>query len=155
MQTNLNQAHPLSVRCLQLAALYFAVGILMGMYMGIMQNFSLTAVHAHTNLLGWVSLALAAAIFRLWPEAAQTHLAKVYFWSYNLSLPVSMVLLACLMSGVQGLGTYLMLANCGILLGGLSFVLNIWLTVRKHPQLLNNAAFSKHAPSFSSAANQA
>ena len=45
---------------LKLAVLYLIVGIGLGIAMGATENFTLRPVHAHLNLLGWTTLALAA-----------------------------------------------------------------------------------------------
>lgn len=45
-------------RFLKIAVVYFSIGVLIGLTMGIIHDFTLTSVHAHVNLLGWVSMAL-------------------------------------------------------------------------------------------------
>jgi hypothetical protein len=45
------------------ALLFLMVGIGMGIYMAISHDFTLSPVHAHVNLLGWVTNALIATIF--------------------------------------------------------------------------------------------
>lgn len=44
--------------CFVAAALYALAGMGLGIWMGMNQDFSLTPVHAHLNLLGWATLAL-------------------------------------------------------------------------------------------------
>jgi hypothetical protein len=44
--------------CFFAAALSALTGMSLGIWMGINENFTLAPVHAHINLLGWVSLAL-------------------------------------------------------------------------------------------------
>ncbi|WP_284646148.1 cbb3-type cytochrome c oxidase subunit I [Paenibacillus silviterrae] len=73
---------------LKLAAVYFCVGVILGITMGIMHNFSLTSVHAHINLLGWVSMALFGLIYHFYPKASGTKLAKTHFWLYNIGFPI-------------------------------------------------------------------
>ncbi|WP_175476851.1 MULTISPECIES: hypothetical protein [Virgibacillus] len=48
----------IAARFLKIAAVYSVLGVCLGLTMGITENFSFTSVHAHLNLLGWVSLAL-------------------------------------------------------------------------------------------------
>jgi hypothetical protein len=57
------------------AATCLAFGVAMGLYMGIVHDFSLAPVHAHTNLVGWTSLSLMGLTFRAWPALAQGRLA--------------------------------------------------------------------------------
>lgn len=81
-------------RYLKLAAVYFSVGVLLGMVMGIIHDFSLTSVHAHFNLLGWVSMALFGLIYLFYPNASQTKLAKTHFWLHNIGLPIMQISIA-------------------------------------------------------------
>ncbi len=120
----------LAIRCLKLAGLYLVLGMSLGIGMGIARNFSLAPVHAHINLLGWVSLGLAAAVFKLWPQAARTRLATAYFWTYNLSLPVAMASLAVELSGYRAIVPLVAASHMVLWLGGLMFVINLFLTFR-------------------------
>lgn len=52
---------------LTLAAAAMVVGVSMGIHMGMSQDFTLTPVHAHLNLIGWASLALYGLTFRAYP----------------------------------------------------------------------------------------
>jgi hypothetical protein len=79
---------------LKLAVAYLVIGVLMGIVMGATQNFTLAPVHAHINLLGWATLALAGLVYTLFPQAGESRLAKVHFWLINLALPVMSVALA-------------------------------------------------------------
>jgi hypothetical protein len=49
---------------LRLAALYALWGMGLGLYMGISENHSMVAAHAHINLLGWVSITLYGLVLR-------------------------------------------------------------------------------------------
>jgi hypothetical protein len=61
------------------AASCLVCGVALGIGMGIMHDFQLAPVHAHTNLVGWTSLALMGLTFRAWPELASGRLALVQF----------------------------------------------------------------------------
>lgn len=50
--------NPRACAWLRLAAVYFAVGVILGVLMGASGDHSLFPLHAHINLLGWVSMAL-------------------------------------------------------------------------------------------------
>ena len=56
------------------------VGMLAGITMGILQNFTLAPAHAHLNLVGGVLLFLFGLYYRLVPSAGTTTLAKVQGW---------------------------------------------------------------------------
>ena len=55
-------------------------GMLGGIMMGILQNFTLAPAHAHLNLVGGVLLFLFGLYYRLVPAAGATTLAKVQGW---------------------------------------------------------------------------
>jgi phosphotransferase system glucose/maltose/N-acetylglucosamine-specific IIC component len=65
-----------------IAALLCAVaGMAMGIVMGILHDFSLSPVHAHLNLVGFLALAVYGLIYRGWPELSASSLAPVQFWT--------------------------------------------------------------------------
>jgi hypothetical protein len=57
------------------AAACLVAGVALGIGMGIAHDFQLSPVHAHTNLVGWTSLALMGLTLRAWPELAAGRLA--------------------------------------------------------------------------------
>ena len=61
------------------AALYVAAGMIFGIYMSISQDHSLSPVHAHLNLVGWVTMAIFGIYYHLVPEAAESRLARLHF----------------------------------------------------------------------------
>jgi cbb3-type cytochrome oxidase subunit 1 len=83
----------------RVAVVYFALGIALGIVMGITNDHSLFGVHAHLNLLGWASLALIGLIYQHMPYAGANRLAKMHFWLHNLGLPVMMFGLAAKFTG--------------------------------------------------------
>ena len=42
-------------------------------------------MHAHINLLGWTTTALAGLIYSVFPKARARVLARVHFWLMNLA----------------------------------------------------------------------
>jgi len=52
------------------------LGMVLGIVMGIRQDFVLMPAHAHLNLLGFVTLFLSALYYRVVPEAAANRLAR-------------------------------------------------------------------------------
>ena len=67
---------------LRLATLYGVVGIGLGLYMSATNDFAWHPVHAHLNLLGWVTLALFGLFYRSHPHAAAGKLATAHFWLF-------------------------------------------------------------------------
>lgn len=83
----------------KLAVLYLIIGVALGLHMAKSGNHGMYPVHAHINLLGWVSMALFGLIYRQFPALAGNKLAKAHFWLYNLALPVNMAMLYMYLGG--------------------------------------------------------
>jgi hypothetical protein len=60
-----------------LAALAGTIGIILGIHMGITQDFTLAPAHAHLNLLGWVSMALYGLYHRAVDSTSRLAWAQV------------------------------------------------------------------------------
>lgn len=105
---------------LRLAVLYLIAGIGLGLFMAASHDHSMKPVHAHLNLLGWVTLTLFGLFYRVVPAAAATTLAKVHFWLYVPAHFLQMVLLAMFYRGVvavePALGAVSMLVGVAVLL---------------------------------------
>jgi cbb3-type cytochrome oxidase subunit 1 len=69
----------LDLKFLMLGAAMLVVGVGMGIYMAVTHDFQLSPVHAHVNLVGWVSLSLFGIVYRLFPELQPRRLARVHF----------------------------------------------------------------------------
>ena len=113
-------------RFLRISVIYFLAGIAIGIVMAASQDFTLRPVHAHVNLLGWVSLMLFGLYYRSVPAAAATRLAKVHFWLYNLALPVQMVMLTFFLGGKTELEPVLGIASAVLAVGAACFAVNLW-----------------------------
>jgi hypothetical protein len=119
----------MGIRLVKIAAVYLIFGSFMGLYMGIAEKFTLHPVHAHLNLLGWASLALAGLIYVQFPEAAKTKLAQIHFWMHNVSLPVLMLALALLLTGHEAFGPVVGISASVMAAGLAVFVTNVLLNV--------------------------
>ena len=120
----------MSVRFLQIAVVYLFVGAVLGLIMGITQQFTLAPVHAHLLLLGWASLALAGIVYHLYPAAAATRLARIHFWLHNLGLPVFMLGLGMLLMGSESAGPVVGIAASVVLVGLALFAVNVLMQVK-------------------------
>jgi hypothetical protein len=69
---------------LRVAVLYVLSGMGLGIFMAMAQDHSMMPAHAHINLVGWVSMALYALVYRAWPEAAEGGAAWTHFWLANI-----------------------------------------------------------------------
>jgi cbb3-type cytochrome oxidase subunit 1 len=109
---------------------YFVIGVLFGMYMGIAQQFQMSSVHAHINLLGWVSLALAGVIYVLFPSAGSSMLGKLHFWLHNVGLPLMVVGLYIEIAGIAKVTALISAGGLIAIIGIILFAINVFLHVK-------------------------
>lgn len=120
----------MGVKLIKIGILYLLIGMSMGVYMGATKDFSMRPVHAHVNLLGWTLLGLSGLVFHVFPQLEQSVLAKVYFWLYNFSVPLTLVCLFLFLNGntaidpILGLGSVLITVSAACL---------AWLLLTKLP----------------------
>jgi hypothetical protein len=131
----------MTIRLIKLAVIYLVIGMTLGISMGITQDFLFRAVHAHVNLLGWASLALAGLVFHVFPDLARTRLATVWFWLYNISMPVGMFALALFLKGYTWAEPVLIVSQLLIWASGCLFAFIVLWNLR-----------AAHAPATSAAA---
>jgi hypothetical protein len=120
----------MATRFIKIAVLYLALGVTLGVVMGMLQKFTFTPVHAHLNLLGWATLALVGLVYHAYPQAAETRLARIHFWLHNLGLPPLMISLAFLLAGNAAFEPIVGICSLVVWLGVVLFVVNVWLAVR-------------------------
>ncbi|HEF4760152.1 TPA: hypothetical protein SAN82_002587 [Pseudomonas putida] len=108
----------------RLAAVYFAIGVLLGVAMGASGDHSLFAVHAHINLLGWVSMALFGLVGTVHPSITEGRVATAQFWMYNVGVPVMLTALTLRLKGFPSVEP--LIAGASLLIGG-SVLLFVWL----------------------------
>jgi len=121
---------PAATTWLKLAVVYLMVGVGLGIVMGSTEDFTLRPVHAHLNLLGWATLALAGLIYSVYPEAGTSRLARIHFWLHNLSLPLMMGSLAWFLKGHPEVVPVLATAEIVAAGGVLAFAANIFINVK-------------------------
>lgn len=116
---------------LKLAVLYLILGISLGIAMGASQNFTLRPVHAHINLLGWTTMALAGLIYSVFPQAGESRLARLHFWLLNLALPVMMGALSMLLLGHVAVAPVLAISEIIGALAIVAFAANLFLNLKQ------------------------
>lgn len=115
---------------IRLAAIYLLVSVFLGIAMGASGNFGLRSVHSHIGLLGWTTLAFAGLIYRAFPEAGASRLARAHFWLYNLALPLMMGSLAAMLLGYAAATPLLAGSQIVLAAGLLAFIANVLLNLR-------------------------
>ena len=102
-------------------ALLLLSGMILGEYMGANENFTLATLHAHINLLGWVTLALYGTFYTLTKDTYSPKLAWNNFVLSSVGILAMIPVLALLLTAPDGAKTYGPLAGAagGIALLGL------------------------------------
>lgn len=116
---------------LLIAVTYLLVGASVGVFMGASESFTFAPVHAHINLLGWASMALAGLIYDRFPRAGGSRLGIAHFWMHVLVLPVLMVLLAMFLAGNSSLGPVVGIVSILMLVTLLLFAINLYMNLGK------------------------
>jgi len=99
MNSMSNRGRALGVRLLQIAVIYLVVGMLGGLFMAATHQLQYGPVHAHVNLLGWATLAIAGLVYQVYPELAEHWLATAHAWLHNVGLASMTIGMALLFSG--------------------------------------------------------
>ncbi|MDR7078814.1 cbb3-type cytochrome oxidase subunit 1 [Neobacillus niacini] len=116
---------------LKVATVYFTIGVLAGLTMGIIHDFRFTSVHAHINLLGWVTMALFGIIYHLYPNAAKSKLAKTQFWLHNIGVPVMLGGIVLQVLGVSAALPPTIIGSIAVVVGVILFMVNVFKYVGK------------------------
>lgn len=111
---------------LRLAVVYFLLGVTLGIVMAASHDFTFRPVHVHLNLLGWASMGLFGLWYRSAPAAAESQLAKLHFWIYNLAFPIQMATLAMYVSGNTAVEPVLAIASMAVGVSVVCFAINLW-----------------------------
>ncbi len=121
----------MGIRFLKIAVVYLVIGVTMGIIMGILQKFQYSPVHAHINLLGWATFALAGLIYVLFPSAAATRLAVWHFWLQNIGVPVFLLSLLFVVSGNAAAVPLTITGSLVTLAATIVFLVNVFANVRE------------------------
>lgn len=74
-----------------MAFAYALIGMALGLWMGANEDYAQVPVHAHLNLVGWVSMALFGLIYRLYPDLTASPLARWQFILMAVGTPVMFI----------------------------------------------------------------
>ena len=112
-------------------------GMMLGEYMGAHENFTLAPLHAHINLLGWVTLALYGTFYTLTKETYSPKLAWTNFVLSSLGILAMIPALALLLTAPNGAEKYGPLAGAA---GGLALLGLLVFLVSAVRELMRNRA---------------
>jgi len=110
-------------------SVFLVLGILLGIHMSASGNHTLAPLHAHINLLGFVLMTVFGLVYKAFPNMAASGLAGLHFWLHTAGSLVLIVMLGGMLNGNISEASMVPLApiaEVGILLGILCFVLNLW-----------------------------
>ena len=116
----------LPYRFMLAAVLFVVVGMVLGLYMGPSEDFRLVPVHAHLNLVGWVTMMLFGLYYRSDSAAANTSLASWHFWIALIGMVLMAVGLTALQLEKPGLEPVLILGSLMTLISMLIFGWTLW-----------------------------
>ncbi len=121
----------MAVWFIRVAVAYVVIGVIFGFVIGIQEKFAFANVHAHLNLVGWATLALAGVIYFLFPAAGNNRLAVVHFWLQNIGLPVFTIGLFLIDAGnVQAGVPPTAIGSLIVIAAILVFAINVWTNVK-------------------------
>jgi hypothetical protein len=109
-----------------LAVIYLIVGVSFGIGMGATEKLQYAPVHAHINLLGWATMALAGLIYERFPRAGGSRLGVLHFWSFQILFPVLIAGLIFMFAGHPEMQPVLIVGSLGILASLLMFAVNLF-----------------------------
>jgi hypothetical protein len=107
-----------------IGSLWLVVGMLLGIGMGAAHNFTLAPLHAHINLIGFVSHAIFGMAYRHWPALKDSALAPYQFWIFVIATPVTLIGLYFTVTGGPELPT--IVGSIAVLIGAVLFAVMIW-----------------------------
>lgn len=117
---------------IKIAAVYLLLGIGLGIYMGIAEEFQYTPVHAHINLLGWATTALFGLVYYAFPRAGNGKMAKTHFWLHNIGTVMVLLGMFLFTVGEGGLAFPLAVSGSLIVLAAAAlFVANVFINVKE------------------------
>lgn len=118
--------------CFLLASVTALVGMSLGIYMGMAHDHSLMPVHAHLNLIGWVTMFLMG-LYYVTHEQALGRLAALQVGASVAGYVSMMAGLAIMLStGHERLMPLVIAGSVLVWLGMLMFIVIIWRTGRQH-----------------------
>lgn len=114
-------------RYFRVAVIYALIGMAWGIFMGASGDHSTFPAHAHLNLLGWVSMTIYGAVYRLCPRAAEGVIARIQFWLANGGLVVMIPGIALVHGNGHPLGEPLAIAGSVVTILAMAlFAITVW-----------------------------
>jgi cbb3-type cytochrome oxidase subunit 1 len=113
-----------------ISVLYAIFGMAMGIHMGIQNDFTYAHVHAHINLVGWVSLAVFGIVYKLYPNAGRSKLGVIHFIIANLGAIIFLPGIYIAMATTGDNIVFAVIGSLLTLLSMLTFLVNLIINAR-------------------------
>lgn len=110
----------------RLGVIAVLIGMSLGVWMGKEENFTLAPVHAHLNLLGYVSMFLYGFFYRSFPASGAGLLSKLHFALAVLGVVLMVPGLAMMLLGQTQYIPMLMAGEAVAVLGMLVFAVVVF-----------------------------
>jgi len=112
--------------CLRVGILYVLIGMTFGLVMGFTEDHSLRDVHAHLNLLGYVSTFLIGLFLKAYPAAIKEGIMRVSVWCIMIAVAVMLLLLAAYYLGMETAAMPLGLASIAVMMSYVLFAIAVF-----------------------------
>ncbi len=76
---------------LAVAGVYFILGTVLGLHMGLIADYRLGIVYAHIDGLGFLALGLIGALYLMRPDLSNGLFAWAHFWLHMIGLPILLI----------------------------------------------------------------
>ncbi|MDP1510777.1 hypothetical protein L8C07_12290 [Paenibacillus sp. CMAA1739] len=113
-------------QCLKIATVYFALGVLLSVIIGVSGDSSLSPIQSHIHLLGWTTLGLIGLIYVAFPALSVTILARIHFWIHNISLPMLILAIIGKNYAIAEAGMWVDIGWVLLATGVMLFMVNVW-----------------------------
>jgi hypothetical protein len=115
------------------AICFLFIGVGLGIFMSVSEDHTLRPVHAHVNLLGWVTSAIMGLFYAHVGDRLNTRLIWIQYAVYTAGVVAGMIGLAAMLSGNTGLKVLLMGGTAGITAGVILFAVMVVRAARIQP----------------------
>ena len=104
------------------------IGMVLGLYMGIVSDLQLRQVHSTFMLPGFVTLAIYGFIYRLWPALKKAPLAQAQFWT--ASAGAAMLIVGSYFYAVSGSVPIAAIGSIVFIIAGAMLLWQFWAYAR-------------------------
>jgi hypothetical protein len=128
----MTNADNISSRFLRTGVVIVVLGMALGLYMASTEDVRLMPVHAHLNVIGWLSFFAIGLFYRLFPRAAEGTLPNVQYWLLLAGIVLMAISLGFLMTGGGAFwGPVAGLAGLLLIVGMILFAVTVFRAARR------------------------